>query len=63
MLKRDGTPLTKFKNIQKGELPKTGGVDNIYYYLFGAGFAIVSGMISGIMARRRYTVRKRSSTK
>lgn len=63
VLKRDGTPLTRFKKINKAELPKTGGVDNIYYYLFGAGFALVSGMISGIMARRRYTVRKRNSTK
>lgn len=63
VLKRDGTPLTRFKKIKKAELPKTGGVDNIYYYLFGAGFALVSGMISGIMARRRYTVRKRNSTK
>ena len=63
VLKRDGTPLTRFKKINKAELPKTGGVDNIYYYLFGAGFALVSGMISGIMARRRYAVRKRNSTK
>lgn len=63
VLKRDGTPLTIFKKVKKAELPKTGGVDNIYYYLFGAGFALVSGMISGIMARRRYTVRKRNSTK
>ena len=63
VLKRDGTPLTRFKKIKKAELPKTGGVDNIYYYLFGAGFALVSGMISGIMARRRYAVRKRNSTK
>ena len=63
VLKRDGTPLTRFKKINKAELPKTGGVDNIYYYLFGAGFALVSGMISGIMARRRYTVRKRNRYK
>lgn len=63
VLKRDGTPLTRFKKINKAELPKTGGVDNIYYYLFGAGFALVSGMISGIMARRRYTVRKRTNNK
>ena len=63
VLKRDGTPLTKYKYHKVVELPKTGGVDNIYYYLFGAGFALVSGMISGIMARRRYTVRKRNSTK
>ena len=63
VLKRDGTPLTKFKYIKKAELPKTGGVDNIYYYLLGAGFALVSGMISGIMARRRYTVRKRTNNK
>ena len=63
VLKRDGTPLTRFKKINKAELPKTGGVDNIYYYLFGAGFALVSGMISGIMARRRYAVRKRTNNK
>ena len=63
VLKRDGTPLTRFKKINKAELPKTGGVDNIYYYLLGAGFALVSGMISGIMARRRYTVRKRNRYK
>ena len=63
VLKRDGTPLTKYKYHKVVELPKTGGVDNIYYYLFGAGFALVSGMISGIMARRRYAVRKRNSTK
>jgi len=63
VLKRDGTPLTKYKYHKAVELPKTGGVDNIYYYLLGAGFALVSGMISGIMARRRYTVRKRNSTK
>lgn len=63
VLKRDGTPLTRFKKIKKAELPKTGGVDNIYYYLFGAGFALVSGMISGIMARRRYAVRKRTNNK
>ena len=63
VLKRDGTPLTRFKKIKKAELPKTGGVDNIYYYLFGAGFALVSGMISGIMARRRYAVRKRNRYK
>ena len=63
VLKRDGTPLTKYKYHKVVELPKTGGVDNIYYYLFGAGFALASGMISGIMARRRYTVRKRNSTK
>lgn len=63
VLKRDGTPLTRFKKINKAELPKTGGVDNIYYYLLGAGFALVSGMISGIMARRRYAVRKRTNNK
>lgn len=63
VLKRDGTPLTKYKYHKVVELPKTGGVDNIYYYLLGAGFALVSGMISGIMARRRYAVRKRNSTK
>ena len=63
VLKRDGTPLTIFKKVKKAELPKTGGVDNIYYYLFGAGFALVSGMISGIMARRRYAVRKRNRYK
>lgn len=63
VLKRDGTPLTIFKKVKKAELPKTGGVDNIYYYLFGAGFALVSGMISGIMARRRYAVRKRTNNK
>ena len=63
VLKRDGTPLTIFKKIKKAELPKTGGVDNIYYYLFGAGFALVSGMISGIMARRRYAVQKRNNIK
>ena len=63
VLKRDGTPLTIFKKIKKAELPKTGGVDNIYYYLLGAGFALVSGMISGIMARRRYAVRKRTNNK
>jgi len=63
VLKRDGTPLTRFKKINKAELPKTGGVDNIYYYLLGAGFALVSGMISGIMARRRYAVRKRNNIK
>ena len=63
VLKRDGTPLTKYKYHKVVELPKTGGVDNIYYYLFGAGFALVSGMISGIMARRRYTVRKRNRYK
>ena len=63
VLKRDGTPLTRFKKINKAELPKTGGVDNIYYYLLGAGFALVSGMISGIMARRRYVVRKRTNNK
>ena len=63
VLKRDGTPLTKYKYHKVVELPKTGGVDNIYYYLFGAGFALASGMISGIMARRRYAVRKRNSTK
>ena len=63
VLKRDGTPLTIFKKVKKAELPKTGGVDNIYYYLLGAGFALVSGMISGIMARRRYAVRKRNNIK
>lgn len=63
VLKRDGTPLTIFKKIKKAELPKTGGVDNIYYYLLGAGFALVSGMMSGIMARRRYVVRKRTNNK
>lgn len=63
VLKRDGTPLTIFKKVKKAELPKTGGVDNIYYYLLGAGFALVSGMISGIMARRRYAVRKRTNNK
>ena len=63
VLKRDGTPLTKYKYHKVVELPKTGGVDNIYYYLFGAGFALVSGMISGIMARRRYAVRKRTNNK
>ena len=63
VLKRDGTPLTKYKYHKVVELPKMGGVDNIYYYLLGAGLALVSGMISGIMARRRYTVRKRNSTK
>ena len=63
VLKRDGTPLTKYKYHKVVELPKTGGVDNIYYYLLGAGLALVSGMISGIMARRRYAVRKRNSTK
>ena len=63
VLKRDGTPLTKYKYHKVVELPKTGGVDNIYYYLLGAGFALVSGMISGIMARRRYAVRKRNRYK
>ena len=63
VLKRDGTPLTKYKYHKVVELPKTGGVDNIYYYLFGAGFALASGMISGIMARRRYAVRKRNRYK
>ena len=63
VLKRDGTPLTKYKYHKVVELPKTGGVDNIYYYLLGAGFALVSGMISGIMARRRYAVRKRTNNK
>jgi hypothetical protein len=63
VLKRDGTPLTKYKYHKVVELPKTGGVDNIYYYLFGAGFALASGMISGIMARRRYAVRKRTNNK
>ena len=63
VLKRDGTPLTKYKYHKVVELPKTGGVDNIYYYLLGAGLALASGMISGIMARRRYTVRKRTNNK
>ena len=63
VLKRDGTPLTKYKYHKVVELPKTGGVDNIYYYLLGVGFALVSGMISGIMARRRYAVRKKTNNK
>lgn len=63
VLKRDGTPLTKYKYHKVVELPKTGGVDNIYYYLFGAGFALASGMMMGVMSRRRYAVRKKNRYK
>ena len=63
VLKRDGTPLTKYKFHKVVELPKTGGVDNIYYYLLGAGLALASGMMMGVLSRRRYAVRKRTNNK
>ena len=63
VLKRNGTPLSTFKFTKVLELPKTGGVDNIYYYLLGAGLALASGMTMGVMSRRRYVVRKRTNNK
>ena len=63
VLKRNGTPLSTFLFTKVLELPKTGGVDNIYYYLLGAGLALASGMMMGVMSRRRYVVRKRTNNK
>ena len=63
VLKRNGTPLSTFKFTKVLELPKTGGVDNIYYYLLGAGLALASGMMMGVMSRRRFLVRKKNRYK
>ena len=63
VLKRNGTPLSTFKFTKVLELPKTGGKENIYYYLLGAGLALASGMMMGVMSRRRFLVRKKNRYK